>query len=61
VSHTEGWRINNFRRRTLPPPPLVHDAAWQRGGDYAARLPADAVRLSSVRAGASPGCAATAS
>jgi uncharacterized protein (DUF2235 family) len=41
------WRANRFRPRTWPSRPLVHDTAWERdGGQYAERLPADAVRLS---------------
>jgi uncharacterized protein (DUF2235 family) len=43
-----GWRINNYRRRRLPPGACVHDAAFERGGGYAARLPPDVVRLSSL-------------
>jgi len=48
------WRANRFRRRTFPEKPIVHDGAWLRsGGSYATRLPADAVRLSTLqRAGA---------
>jgi uncharacterized protein (DUF2235 family) len=46
ATRTEGWRINAFRRRSWPPRPVVHDAAWLRDGDYAACLPQDAVRLS---------------
>lgn len=40
------WRANRFKRRELPPGAVVHDAAWARGGGYAGRLPAGAVRLS---------------
>jgi uncharacterized protein (DUF2235 family) len=41
------WRANRSRRRTWPPKPWVHDAAWLRqGGRYAERLPPDAIRLS---------------
>jgi uncharacterized protein (DUF2235 family) len=38
-------RMNRHRRRRLPPGSLVHESAFQRGGNYAARLPADAVRV----------------
>ena len=41
---TWGRQMNLGRRRTMPPKPLVHDSVYQRGGDYASRLPADAVR-----------------
>lgn len=44
------WRANHFQRRAVPERPIVHDAAWLRsGGSYTTRLPADAVRLSSLR------------
>jgi uncharacterized protein (DUF2235 family) len=43
---TTEWQANRFRRRTWPPKPLVHDAAWERAGGYTDRLPKDAVRLS---------------
>jgi uncharacterized protein (DUF2235 family) len=42
------WRANLGRARTWPKSPVVHDAAWQRGGNYSDRLPADAIRLSSL-------------
>ena len=38
------WRMNLFRRRTLPPNPLVHDVAWQSPG-YP--VPRGAIKLSS--------------
>lgn len=44
----ETWRINRSRRREFGPSPVVHDSAWQVPGDYAARLPPDAIRESSV-------------
>jgi uncharacterized protein (DUF2235 family) len=38
------WRANRSQRRTWPPNPLVHSAAWLReGGRYAQRLPSDAI------------------
>jgi uncharacterized protein (DUF2235 family) len=42
-------RMNLWRRRTIPPGSLVHESAWQRGGDYASRLPKDVVKVSTVR------------
>jgi uncharacterized protein (DUF2235 family) len=46
------WRVNLFRRRSMPTRPVVHDVAYQIDG-YAARLPNDAVRLSTMcKAGA---------
>ena len=42
------WRINNYRRRGMPAGACVHDAAFERDGGYAARLPPDAVRLGSM-------------
>lgn len=45
------WRANRSRRRTWPPKPWVHHAAWLRqDGRYAERLPPDAIRLSVVQA-----------
>jgi uncharacterized protein (DUF2235 family) len=45
---TNKWehRMNLYRRRTIPPKSLVHDAAYLQGPDYQKRLPADAVRVS---------------
>jgi uncharacterized protein (DUF2235 family) len=37
-------RMNQYRRRTIPPGSLVHAAAFERGADYQKRLPSDAVR-----------------
>ncbi len=39
------WRANLFRRRSLPPTPVVHDVAWEIPG-Y--RLPPGAIKLSAV-------------
>lgn len=39
-------RMNRFRRRTIPPGSLIHDAAYERGAEYAAGLPTDAIRVS---------------
>ena len=38
-------RMNLYRRRAIPPGSLIHAAAFDRGKGYAARLPADAVRV----------------
>lgn len=40
-----GHRMNLWRRRTLPPGALVHEAAWERYGGYHERLPQDAVKV----------------
>ena len=45
-TETREWRRNLARQRTWPEKPCVDDGAWQRGGGYSDRLPADAVRLS---------------
>ena len=39
-------RMNLFRRRPMGDAPCVDDAAWERGEDYAQRLPVGAVRRS---------------
>jgi hypothetical protein len=36
-------RPNLGRRRTIPPNWLIHESAYQRGGDYARHLPPDAI------------------
>jgi len=48
--HWEGgrktWRANRFQPRSWPPAPQVHEAAWLRDqGNYARRLPPDAIRV----------------
>lgn len=45
---TRKWerRPNLGRRRTMPPNSLIYESGYQRGGDYAKRLPADAVPVS---------------
>jgi len=40
------YRINFYRRRTMPKDAVVHDVAWEMPDDYAARLPSGAVPLS---------------
>jgi uncharacterized protein (DUF2235 family) len=39
-------QMNLYRRRTIPPKSLVHDAAYLQGADYQERIPADAMRVS---------------
>ena len=39
------WRMNLYRRRTMPEDACVHDVAW-RIPTYADRLPAKAIPLS---------------
>jgi uncharacterized protein (DUF2235 family) len=41
----EGHRMNLFRRRTIPALSTVHWSAFERGGNYASRLPKDVVRF----------------
>jgi uncharacterized protein (DUF2235 family) len=45
---TRRWerRPNLGRRRTIPPKSLIHESAYQIGGDYKARLPADGIPVS---------------
>lgn len=43
-------RMNLWRRRTIPPKSLVHESAYQRSGNYSSRLPADAIRVGTVKA-----------
>jgi uncharacterized protein (DUF2235 family) len=40
-----GHRMNLWRRRTIPPNSLVHESAYQRSGGYSARVPGDAIRV----------------
>lgn len=47
----ESRRMNLYRRRTMPERSLVHRAAWDRGAEYAKRLPPDAVRVEGKPAG----------
>jgi len=39
-------RMNLYKRRTIPPNSLVHESAFLRAGNYARRLPEDAIRVS---------------
>jgi uncharacterized protein (DUF2235 family) len=45
---TSTWehRMNLYRRRSIPPGSLVHDAAYLQGPDYQKRIPADSIRVS---------------
>jgi uncharacterized protein (DUF2235 family) len=45
------WKrgCNLWRRRTIPPSSLVHESAWIRKDNYKSRLPADAVRVATMR------------
>jgi hypothetical protein len=45
---TRQWerRPNLGRRRTFPPKSLIHESAYQRGDDYAKRLPPDGIPTS---------------
>jgi uncharacterized protein (DUF2235 family) len=47
-SATSTWerRMNRGRRRTMPPNSLVHKSVFQRGGNYASRLPPDVEQVS---------------
>ena len=47
---TSKWehRMNLFRRRTIPAGSLIHDAAYLQGRDYQKRIPADAIRVSTL-------------
>jgi uncharacterized protein (DUF2235 family) len=36
-------RMNNGRRRTMPPNSMVHESVFLRAGDYKARLPPDVI------------------
>ena len=46
--HKEERRMNLYRRRTIPPKSLVHDSAFERGDDYAKRIPGDAIRVATL-------------
>jgi uncharacterized protein (DUF2235 family) len=45
-THTYRRYANHGHRRVIPPQSLVHVSAFERGGGYADRLPADAIRVS---------------
>jgi hypothetical protein len=45
ATRTHGRRMNRGRRRTIPPRSLVHASAFERGDEYAKRLPPDAIRV----------------
>jgi len=44
-------RMNLWRRRTIPPASFIHESAYGRSSRYISRLPADAVRVSTVNPG----------
>jgi uncharacterized protein (DUF2235 family) len=44
----EERRMNFYRRRTIPPASLVHESAFERSESYSRRLPADAVKVSTL-------------
>jgi uncharacterized protein (DUF2235 family) len=39
----ECWRMNLFRRRTIPNASFIHESAYQRGEDYKGKLPPDGI------------------
>jgi uncharacterized protein (DUF2235 family) len=45
------YRMNLFRRRTIPPHSLIHESAYLQGREYQKRLPADAIRVSGRSSG----------
>jgi uncharacterized protein (DUF2235 family) len=49
-AHRNRWRMNLYRRRTMPDDACVHDVAWEIPG-YASRLPPKAIKLSEKRWG----------
>ncbi|MCK1270821.1 MULTISPECIES: DUF2235 domain-containing protein [unclassified Bradyrhizobium] len=42
-SGIEGRKMNLGRKRTIPPAPSIHRSAYERGKEYASKLPKDAV------------------
>lgn len=40
------YRMNLYRRRTIPPKSYVHDSIFVRAGNYAARVPTDVIPVS---------------
>ena len=40
------YRMNLYRRRALPPKSLVHESVFKRSGNYSARIPPDAIPVS---------------
>src|SRR6266498_1805633 len=43
-----GYRLNLYRRRTIPPKSLVHDSIFARKGNYSDRVPHDAIPVSTL-------------
>ena len=56
---TSQWehRMNLYRRRTIPPASLVHDAAYLQEPDYQQRIPSDAIRVSTKKSNTSSSAA----
>lgn len=46
IRQAENRRMNLFRRRTILPGALIHQLAYDRGAEYSARLPTDAIIVS---------------
>jgi uncharacterized protein (DUF2235 family) len=46
VTGKNSYRMNLYRRRTIPPRSLVHDSVFARSDNYAARVPKDAIPIS---------------
>ncbi len=45
TTHRDEHRMNLSRRRTIPPGSVIHWSAYERAGDYAARLPLNVTPL----------------
>jgi len=43
-----GYRLNLYRRRTIPPKSLVHDSVFARKENYSDRVPHDAIPVSTL-------------
>jgi uncharacterized protein (DUF2235 family) len=43
-----GYRMNLYRRRTIPPKSLVHDSVFARKDNYSDRVPHDAIPVSTL-------------
>jgi len=42
------YRLNFYRRRTIPPRSLVHKSVFMRSGGYSSRVPADAIPVETL-------------
>lgn len=49
-TETTHRKMNLFRRRLIPPQSMIHESAYQRGGEYHKRLPYDAIRVKTLEA-----------